>query len=304
MNVFIAANRIDTLCPIQIWTNIVFITTTKVYGNKRIDQDTAARQLSNMRQRQSENLGDYLHRLNNAKGTYTLLGLTLPWEESLSITYIQCLEPSKYSDFLIYLHNELSNGRDIFPTDLTGPVSKASKWLVSSPKGPNTEKKKDKEKGKTKDKEKDSKPTEIKPNDNVKTCTYCNKVGHNILKCFKLIKDQAASKSDGNLDSKKGVAVPPITRQDDLVEENTGFLSFSTIGWNSGTFSAFPVFRNITDSTKAALAFGGVDSIDKNSILVDTGANFSIVEDIDLVTNVKSCAPVIFDRLKGTLTVN
>ena len=80
MNVFIAANRIDTLCPIQIWTNIVFITTTKAYGNKRIDQDTAVRQLSNMRRRQSENLGDYLHRLNNAKDTYTLLGLTLPRE--------------------------------------------------------------------------------------------------------------------------------------------------------------------------------------------------------------------------------
>ena len=102
----------------------------------------------------------------------------------------------------------------MFPTDLAGAVSKKSKWLVSSPKGPReaaqhsvyrafikTEKIKDKEKRKTNDKGKDSKPTEIKPNDNVKTCAYCNKVGHNILKCFKLIKDQAASKSDGYLDS-------------------------------------------------------------------------------------------------------
>ena len=48
-----------------------------------------------------------------------------------------------------------------------------------------TEKKKDKEKGKgkTKDKEKDGKPMEIKPQDNMKTFAYCNKVGHNILKC-------------------------------------------------------------------------------------------------------------------------
>ena len=59
---------------IQIWTNIVFITTTTASGNKRKDQDTAVRQLSNMRQ----NLGDYLQRFNNAKDTYTLLGLTLP----------------------------------------------------------------------------------------------------------------------------------------------------------------------------------------------------------------------------------
>ena len=89
-----------------------------------------------MRQRQNENLGDYLQRFNNAKDAYTLLGLTLPREESLAITYIQGLDPSKYSDLLTYLHNELSNGRDIFPTDLAGAVSKASKWLVSSPKGP------------------------------------------------------------------------------------------------------------------------------------------------------------------------
>ena len=84
MNVFISANRIDTVCPLQIWTNIVFITTTKASGNKRIDQDTAVRQLSNMRQRQNENLGDYLQRFNNAKDAYTLLGLTLPREESLA----------------------------------------------------------------------------------------------------------------------------------------------------------------------------------------------------------------------------
>ena len=105
----------------------------------------------------------------------------------------------------------------------------------------------------------------------MKTCAYCNKVGHNILKCFKSIKDQAASKADGNLDNKKGVAVPTITRQDELVEENTGISSFPTIDRNSGSYTAFPVFKYITDSTKAALAFGGVDSI-----LVDTGANFSM----------------------------
>ena len=51
VNLFISTNRIDTFCPLQIWTNIVFITTTKASGNKRIDQDTAVRQLSNMSQR-------------------------------------------------------------------------------------------------------------------------------------------------------------------------------------------------------------------------------------------------------------
>ena len=136
MDKFIVESSIDLLCPLQIWKNIVFLTNTKASGNKRIYQDTAVRQLSNMKQRQNENFGDYLQRFNNAKDTYTLLGLSLPTEESLAISYIQGFDPSKFADLLTYLYNELSNGRDLFPTDLAGAVSKASKWLVSSPKGP------------------------------------------------------------------------------------------------------------------------------------------------------------------------
>ena len=96
--------------------------------------------------------------------------------------------------------------------------------------------------------------TRLLPNDIVKTCAYCNKVGHNILKCFKSIKDQAASKSDGNLDNKKGVAVPTITRQDELVEENTGFSSFPTIVRNSGSYTAFLVFIQSSSAINVALA--------------------------------------------------
>ena len=88
-----------------------------------------------MKQKQNENLRDYLQRLNNTKDTYTLLGLSLPTEESLAITYSQGLDPSKFSDLLTYLYNELSNRRDLFPSDLSCAGSKASKWLVSSPKG-------------------------------------------------------------------------------------------------------------------------------------------------------------------------
>ena len=32
--------------------------------------------------------------------------------------------------------NELNNGRDIYPTDLTSAVSKANQWLIPSSKGP------------------------------------------------------------------------------------------------------------------------------------------------------------------------
>ena len=152
---------------------------------------------------------------------------------------------------------------------------------------------------------KESKSVDVKTNDNMKTCAYCNKAGHNILKCFKLIKDQASAKADGNLDTKKGIVAPTITRQDEIVEENTGFSSFPAVARITGTFSAFPIyFREISDTTKAALAFGAKKNIDKNSLLVDTGASFSIVKDYGLMSELKSCSPVTFDGLQGTLTVN
>ena len=72
-----------------------------------------------------------------------------------------------------------------------------------------------------------------------------------------------------------------------------------------GIFSAFPIYyREISYSTEAALAFGGADSIDENSLLVDTGANFSIVKDYGLMSELKSCPPVTFDELQGALTVS
>ena len=49
----------------------------------------------------------------------------------MATTFIQGLDNSKYSDFLTYLHNELSNGRDLFPTDLASAIAKASKWLLA-----------------------------------------------------------------------------------------------------------------------------------------------------------------------------
>ena len=147
------------------------------------------------------------------------------------------------------------NGWYLAPRVQEKPPNTASTELLQ-----NTGKKTNQEKGKNKDKEKEkeSKSVEVKTNNDVKTCAYCNKAGHNILKYFKLINDQASAKADGNLDTKKEIAAPTITRQDEIEEENTGFSSFPAVARIPGTFSAFPIyFRAISDSTKAGLAFGG-----------------------------------------------
>ena len=63
----------------------------------------------------------------NAKDTFILLDIPLPTEEIIATTYIQGLDPARYTDMLTYLQNELNNGRDLSPTELTSALAKASK---------------------------------------------------------------------------------------------------------------------------------------------------------------------------------
>ena len=190
----------------------------------------------------------------------------------MATTYIQGLDPARYTEMHTYLHNELSNGRDLFPTDLTSAISKASKWLVASPKGPreaaqnsvygavgkpNNLSKPNKD---PKGKGKEVKPPDLKQTDPSKPCAYCNKTGHSILKCFKLIKDQASAKSDGNLDNKRGTAAATLARSIDTDEETTGFTSCSSIGNLRGTYTAIPAVHVISETTRSALAYGGAST--------------------------------------------
>ena len=229
---FLSDNTVNLLCPLLFWKNIVFLCTAKNSGNRRLDQDTAMRTLSNMRQRGNESLNDYLCRFNNAKDAYILLDIPLPSEESMATGYIQGLDQSRYSEYLTYLGNELSiGGRDMFPTTLAAAISTTAKWLTPSTKGPRevsqhsayggikgNPKALGKEKGKEKDKKQEPKDTSERP-----TCTYCGKVGHKILSCFKLIADQAAAKSNGDLDKKKATAAAAVSRTEEPLEEPTGF---------------------------------------------------------------------------------
>ena len=54
----------------------------------------------------------------------------------LATGFIQGLDAARYSDLLTYFSNEYSNGRDLYPTDLTSAIGKAPKWLISGPEGP------------------------------------------------------------------------------------------------------------------------------------------------------------------------
>ena len=101
-------------------------------------------------------------------------------------------------------------------------------------------------------------------------------------------------------DTGKTKAAPSIVRQEDIEEDITGFTSSPTIGNTKGKFVAFPV----SDSTKAALAFGGSNTLGEHQLIVDTGANMSVIMNPLMLRGIKRCNPVTFDGLHGNLEVS
>ena len=113
--------------------------------------------------------------------------------------------------------NELNNGHDICPTDLTSAVSKANRWLVPSARGPQDVAQ---HAAFSASKFKQGDKKDKKTHESAK-CAYCGKAGHTILVCFKLIADQAAAKSDGIYNKK--ITAATATKATEDMEEETGF---------------------------------------------------------------------------------
>ena len=221
--------------------------------------------------------------------------------------------------------NELNNGRDIYPTDLVSAVSKANRWLIPSSKGPQDvaqhaafsalkTKAADTKDNKTSDR-KSAAAAKGSPADKTEKsskCAYCGKPGHNILVCFKLIADQAAAKSDGQPGKKIAAATTQRTAED--TEEETGFMCYSSVTRNFNLTNTVEtklldnsITSNITPSTLStnlrAYAGGRHPTLLPTDIILDTGANCSIVHNRSLLTNLKSCKPVIFDGLSGSISI-
>ena len=133
---------------------------------------------------------------------------------------------------------------------------------------------------------------------------YPGKAGHNILVCVKLIADQAAAKSDGTHNKK--IAEPISTRVTEDMEEETGFTCYPAI-----TRTLIPVkqleviLKNPTISTSNLNVFtaGSQSNLSPTDVILDTGANCSIVHNSQLLSNMSTCNPVTFDGLSGSINI-
>ena len=247
---------------------------------------------------------------------YRLLGLDIPSDETQATRFMQGLDHARYSSLQTYLINELNNSRDIY---LGSAISKAKRWLIPSSRGPQDvaqhaafgllKKPGEKEKPKGKDSKKSSPKAMDEKHDKITRCKYCDKPGHNILVCFKLIADQAAAKSDGPSNKKKTATLSALAS--DPYEEETGFSSFITLSGTPTTTSTLsgiptitPTLSGILTVTHSVFYGGGANALSDTDVILDTGANCGVVHSIHILQNVKFCPPVTFDGLAGTLTTS
>ena len=129
------------------------------------------------------------------------------------LRYILWSSAARYQPPVCFRDSGCEVGRVDVPTDLGSAISKAKRWLIPSSRGPQDvaqhaafgllKKPGEKEKPEGKGSKKPSPKAIDEKQDKTSRCKYCDKPGHNILVCFKLIADQAAAKSDGPPNKKK-----------------------------------------------------------------------------------------------------
>ena len=287
-------------CPLSLWKDVVHVVTTKTAGNKRIDQDRVTVDFATMRQRQTESLSDFHHRMAHTIDSYEMLGLEKPAAATQAMRFIQGLDSSRYATMQTSFANELHNGRDLYPTDLPTAVLKASRWMVSGRSsqeplralaatkgGKDAKGAKGKTKLATKGDEKEKTPIK---------CEFCGRNGHAMSACFKFKDAQSAAiaateeKGKPHSGPRKGTTMVAKSnyKGPDSDDEDRHYLVNVHI-----QSRASPM---LTASTKSALR--------KTDIVLDTGANGSLFMNRSLLHNLHTQDEVTFDGISGVLSTN
>ena len=324
IGVLVPTNPAD---PLQTWVNITYLVTTKASGNKRIDQDATTVSFANLRQRPSESIFDYSARAENVLQAYKLLELVPPSPSTVAMRFTQGLDPTKYGSMQTLFANELHFGRDLYPMDLPSAIANATKYrtntsrssdpvyphaifgavkLNPSPKNI----RKDQEKNKTRANEKNRPISTLSSNERPK-CLYCGRTGHNIIDCFKLLAAQAAAKSDGTPDKKKATLAFKASTLDYYDNEDSSHFSSHVVRIRStpktttqqDTILPTLCATSPLDNSLTLLAKGPTGLL-TTDVILDSGANFSIMANPELLLDIRPCQPVTFDGLNGTLSIN
>ena len=292
-NKSLEADITNILCPLSLWKNIVHVTTTRSNGNRRNDQNTLAINFANLKQRSGETIADFKRRIMTMLDSYEALEMIRPSDTDIATRFLYGLDDFRYASLKTYIGNEMANGRDLYPTDLENAATQATRWIVHGTKS-NDLTSSNIMTFYSKSKPKTTNPTQSIRANEATACTFCTRPGHTIEKCYKF---EAAKKAAlTNLKpphaKKGGQSKPP----NGPPVKPTVFFSHHH---DEDTDEEPPASTHLCYSARA------IDEradLLPHQIVLDTGANASIIKNRDLLSNIRRVAPIAFGGIGGTIT--
>lgn len=285
----------STNCPLVFWKAIVHVTTTRTNGNIKIDQDNVSIAFATIKQKPTESVADYKKRFSNIIESYGVVQVPVPAQWVQAIRFMQGLDTHRFGAMNRYFANELTNGKDNYPTTLDSAVSKATRWLIepsnSITYAPPTLTTFVAERQKPKSR---SAKSDIgSPAD---TCAFCNKPGHSQEMChhYKARQKEAQdnSKSSRQKPRPKGKTAHFADQSTEDADDDTpsAMLGYHTI--------------SVSRTTLQALRSELGPPLPDTDIILDTGANGSIVNNAQLLSNLTSGEKMTFNGLSGKLSTS
>ena len=289
-------DTLDTQCPLSLWKAIVHVTTTRTIGNTKVDQNNLSINFANVRQKPSESLSDYKNRILNMLDSFDAVKLARPDESMIAMRFLHGLDDGRYSSLKVYLGNELANQRDLYQPTLDLAVSQAERWLVHGQRSPSAQQQPQIINAFVADKKAQKRPDnrENKPKKpdsrqtNVETCEFCNNKGHSISKCNKFSTAQkAAIEATADKQVKYGKKQFPA-------------VAGAMLATRDSDSDCDTPFHKTSLHITSFLA-GRSSGLGRYDLILDTGANGSIVHNKELLHEIEASPALTFSGLAGSL---
>ena len=231
--------------------------------------------------------------------SYDAIKLPRPDEKTIASRFVHGLDYDRYDSLKVYLGNELANGRNLYQPTLDLAVGQATRWLAhggkraggQSPQAPINAfvaDAKGKKGGKPEKKSPDTKPQSNE------ICDFCGNKGHIMAKCFKYEAAQKAAKATtAEKKIKFSDKKTPYPKVAGAMYANT-----------EDTDSDYDLPHHKDAYHILSFLAGKENALGDYDLILDTGANGSIVRNKALLHDMSRQAPLTFGGIGGSITTS